>query len=79
MLLRGITQGHPFHDGNKRSGFLVSAYYLELVGIAAPEHLDEQTVIDLCLRLSSGELRDVASIAGELQRLWQMPQQELER
>ncbi len=21
MLLRGITQGHPFYDGNKRTGF----------------------------------------------------------
>jgi hypothetical protein len=24
MLLRGITQGHPFMDGNKRTGFLVT-------------------------------------------------------
>ncbi|SRR5579871_2343306 len=23
MLLRGITQGHPFTDGNKRTGFLL--------------------------------------------------------
>src|SRR3954470_20892606 len=23
MLLRGITQGHPFNDGNKRTGFLL--------------------------------------------------------
>src|SRR6266508_5638400 len=29
MLLRGITQGHPFNDGNKRTGFLVAAYYLD--------------------------------------------------
>src|SRR5687768_9765786 len=28
MLLRGITQGHPFNDGNKRTGFLLAAYYL---------------------------------------------------
>jgi prophage maintenance system killer protein len=30
MLLRGITQGHPFNDGNKRTGFLVAVYFLEL-------------------------------------------------
>src|SRR5687768_18577292 len=24
MLLRGITQGHPFNDGNKRTGLLVA-------------------------------------------------------
>jgi death-on-curing protein len=28
MLLRGITQGHPFTDGNKRTGILVASYYL---------------------------------------------------
>ena len=26
MLLRGITQGHPFNDGNKRTGFLLAAW-----------------------------------------------------
>jgi prophage maintenance system killer protein len=26
MLQRGITQGHPFTDGNKRTGFLVAIY-----------------------------------------------------
>src|SRR5579864_5458438 len=31
MLLRGITAGHPFNDGNKRTGFLVAAYYLAQV------------------------------------------------
>src|SRR5262245_29981484 len=41
MLLRGITQGHPFNDGNKRTGFLLAAYYLELVGIEFPERLEE--------------------------------------
>src|SRR5215203_11179 len=24
MLLRGITQGHPFGDGNKRTGFAIA-------------------------------------------------------
>ena len=28
MVLRGITQGHPFNDGNKRTGFLLAAYNL---------------------------------------------------
>ena len=36
MLLRGITQGHPFNDGNKRTGFLVAAYYLRRVGNPTP-------------------------------------------
>ena len=70
MLLRGITQGHPFNDGNKRTGFLVAAYYLRRMGLPAPSWLSEDAVVDLCLRVSSGALRDVAIIANELHRLW---------
>ena len=29
MLWRGITGGHPFEDGNKRTGFMLASYYLE--------------------------------------------------
>ena len=36
MLLRGITQGHPFNDGNKRTGFLLASYYLVRVGSRSP-------------------------------------------
>jgi len=32
MLLRGITQGHPFVDGNKRTGFVTALSYLDLMG-----------------------------------------------
>lgn len=71
MLLRGITQGHPFNDGNKRTGFLVAAYYLDLVGYPLPEHLPVEDVVDLCLRVSAGAVREVALIARELERLWQ--------
>ena len=70
MLLRGITQGHPFNDGNKRTGFLVAAYYLRRVGFPTPSPLPEDTVVDLCLRVSAGDLREVAPIAAELRALW---------
>jgi death-on-curing protein len=35
----GIIQGHPFTDGNKRTGFMAAAAFLELNGLAfqAPE------------------------------------------
>jgi death-on-curing protein len=71
MLLRGITQGHPFNDGNKRTGFLTAAYYLDLVGIHLPDPLDIDAAERLCLRVSAGDLRDVDAIAAELRRLWQ--------
>jgi death-on-curing protein len=70
MLLRGITQGHPFADGNKRTGFLLAAYYLECVGYPTPPQLSPDEAVDLCLCVSAGELRDVGAIARELRRLW---------
>ena len=70
MLLRGITQGHPFNDGNKRTGLLVAAYYLDLVGRPYPPELPVEATVALCLRVSAGEIRDVALIAAELERLW---------
>jgi prophage maintenance system killer protein len=70
MLLRGITQGHPFNDGNKRTGFLVAAYYLEAVGYPPPDLYSVGEVVEVCLRVSDSSLRDVALIAVELRRLW---------
>lgn len=70
MLLRGIIQGHPFYDGNKRTGFLVAAYFLELVGYPPPEPLPVDDVVQLCLAISAGAIRDIAVIAHQLQRLW---------
>lgn len=70
MLLRSITQGHPFNDGNKRTGFLIAGYYLGLVGISMPAHIDVEQAVALCLRVSSGELRDPGLIASELRSVW---------
>jgi len=72
-LLRGITQGHPFNDGNKRTGFLTAAFYLERLGYRLPDPLPNDSIFDLCLRVSAGELRDVRAIAAELRRLWPSP------
>src|SRR5687768_2688621 len=49
MLLRGITQGHPFEDGNKRTDFLVAAFYLNLMGIPMPPNVDVERAVALCL------------------------------
>jgi death-on-curing protein len=70
MLLRGITQGHPFNDGNKRTGFLTATFYLRRVGFPTPRPLPEDAVVALCMRVSAGELRDVTRIAQELRGLW---------
>jgi len=70
MLLRGITAGHPFQVGNKRTGFLVAAYYLDLTGDPFPDHFAFDEAQTLCIRVSAGELRHIERIAAELERLW---------
>ena len=70
MLVRGITQGHPFNDGNKRTGFLVAAYFLDLIGYRFPDRFDFALAEELCLRVSAGDIRDVSVIAAALQLLW---------
>ena len=74
MLLRGITQGHPFTDGNKRTGFLTATYYLARVGYILDPEVDEAAVIAFCRRVSAGEIRDVDEIAGMLAE-WSVPRE----
>jgi len=70
MLLRGITQGHPFEDGNKRTGFLLAAFYLRNVGYPLPDPLPENEIYSLCIAISAGRIRDIGEIRAELERLW---------
>jgi prophage maintenance system killer protein len=72
-LLRGITQGHPFNDGNKRAGILLAGYFLRLVGYPLPVPESADASVDFCLRVSAGEVRDVDEIAQTLRRLWLGP------
>ena len=72
MLLRGITAGHPFTDGNKRTGLLTAMYFLELAGIPRPLPFPGSEGEALCMRISSGDLRDIGTIAAELERLWRV-------
>jgi death-on-curing protein len=53
---RGITQNHPFVDGNKRTAFVVSAAFLDLNGqeLAA----DEAEAAVVFLRLAAGEFSE---------------------
>jgi prophage maintenance system killer protein len=69
-MLRGITAGHPFQDGNKRTGFLLAAYYLELMGHSFPDRFAFDEAEVLSRQVSAGELRDASRIAVELRRLW---------
>jgi death-on-curing protein len=72
VLLRGITQGHPFTDGNKRTGFLLALYYLDAVGYVLRRELPVAEIIDFCRRVSAGEIRDLTTMAATLEA-WTEP------
>jgi death-on-curing protein len=61
----GISQNHPFVDGNKRAGFLSVGLFLALNGYRLVATQAEATVA--MLALAAGEL-DEAEFAGWLRR-----------
>jgi death-on-curing protein len=72
MLLRGITQGHPFNDGNKRTGFLIAAYYLRIMDYQPPAAYRIGEVVNFCVRVSAGQIREIEVIADEIERVWSL-------
>jgi death-on-curing protein len=50
----GIILNHPFLDGNKRTGFLLAATFLELNGLTF--NATEESVVEATLALAAGKL-----------------------
>lgn len=65
----GIILNHPFFDGNKRSGFLLAAAFLELNGFEF--FADESSVVERTLALAARAIneRDYARWLKENSRL----------
>lgn len=61
----GIVQNHPFIDGNKRTGFMAAALFLEVNGLSfqAPEI----EVVERTLALAAGAIEE-AEYAAWLKR-----------
>lgn len=51
---RGIIKNHPFHDGNKRAGFMAAALFLEINDFVLTA--TEEDVVLQTLALAAGEL-----------------------
>ncbi len=51
----GIILNHPFLDGNKRTGFVLAATFLEINGVEFTA--TEESVIEMILALASGEIK----------------------
>ena len=54
VLCFSIVQGHPFVDGNKRTGHAAMATFLLLNGIEIAASVDEQE--DIIMTLASGQI-----------------------
>lgn len=54
----GIILNHPFLDGNKRTGFMLAATFLELNGM--PFTATEESVVEMTLALADGKLKQSA-------------------
>ncbi len=52
----GIIHNHPFIDGNKRTGFLVAATFLELNGLVL--NASEESVLEKTLARAGGHLTE---------------------
>lgn len=66
-LLQSIVKNHALVDGNKRLGWLATAVFLELNGVAATT-ISNDDVYDLMIGVAA-EDRTIEEIAGSLQRL----------
>jgi len=51
----GLILNHPFIDGNKRTGFILAAIFLELNGLVFTA--TEESVVAMTLALASGKLK----------------------
>lgn len=72
-IFRGIVQGHPFTDANKRTGFLTTDYFLTRMGYIIRKDLSIDQVYDFCLAVSSGAIRNIAEITQTIRGFWQSP------
>jgi death-on-curing protein len=66
-LLQSILKNHALVDGNKRLGWLATAVFLEINGVAVA-HVDNEAVFLFVSRIASGR-ETVAEIARELRSL----------
>jgi death-on-curing protein len=57
----GIIHNHPFLDGNKRTGFMLAATFLELNGLVFTA--SEESVVEKTLALAAGKLKESAYAA----------------
>lgn len=72
-LLHSLVNNHPFVDGNKRIGWIVSITFLlqnHAVTIAQLDEVDQDIAYDLVISVTESRLTEVADIAAALHKLF---------
>jgi death-on-curing protein len=57
----GIVRNHPFLDGNKRTGFMLAATFMELNGLVLSA--SEESVVQQTLDLAAGKVKEAGYAA----------------
>jgi death-on-curing protein len=52
----GVVRNHPFIDGNKRTGFMLGATFLEINGLRFSAN--EESVVIMTRQLAAGEIQE---------------------
>jgi death on curing protein len=66
-LLQSLVKGHPLVDGNKRLGWLATATFLQINGVAVTR-ISNDDVYDLVTDVAAGQ-HEVSDIATRLRKL----------
>ncbi len=67
-LLQAVAIAHPFSDGNKRAATAALLAFLELN--AVPLAVDQDSLYDLVIAVTTGAMRENADIAARLRELF---------
>ncbi|MEV0613131.1 type II toxin-antitoxin system death-on-curing family toxin [Nonomuraea sp. NPDC050404] len=64
-LLHSVVANHPFVDGNKRAGWLLTYVFLARNGVEL-DPVDDDVAYDFVIAVASGKLTEVGEIADVL-------------
>lgn len=73
-MMRGVIGDHVFKDGNKRTGWMLAAFYLEQTGHTLPDNFSVDQAEEVCLAVAEGRVKDPIEIGRRLQRIWLKPE-----
>ncbi|WBB92913.1 Fic family protein [Verrucosispora sp. WMMC514] len=72
-LLHSLLNNHPFVDGNKRIGWIVTVAFLlqnRAVSVAELDDVDQDVAYDLVIAVAESRLTEVDPIANSLRKLF---------